>query len=349
MALTDLYRTRIQAWQDEQNPTQPTEPTYPTTTTSPFTPTERSGPVTPYEVGGITGEGTYESPTSAPTGGSTSPYSGSGYDLLQQYQAQNPFQYGTSSATGVVDWLKSQGVNASYVDHRGQPSADKIWIDGRMYDIIGSSDDPNSAKWSLLDVTDKHYAAQGGSPTGGSYSGYTAPSVGGGSLGSLAQFNVLDPRFNDLYSALLGRSQQSLNVNPNDPIIAGQVDSYRAEQTRGVRDYLAQQAEAQGPYSNLNSERRLANEKAAQSTGSLQASLIQNELMARRTEIQNALTQMGGMLSDQQKIALQQQLGMIDANLRQQALNSGNDQFLADLGLRAANQANYWNYQYLMG
>lgn len=325
-----------------QNYAQPTSTTAPT-----------SGPVflPPNTIPKSAPVGTGAPPNTPAPPPSTPTYSGNGFDLLKQYQQQNPFTYGQSTATGVVDWLKSQGVNAQYVDHRGKPSADKIWIDGKMYDIIGSSDDPNAAKWATTDVTAQHYGipTSGGSSAGGSYVGPGGTSGITSGTAGFQQFNVLDQgKYNALYNQLLGRSQQSLQVNPNDPIISGQVDSYRAEQTRGVRDYLAQQAESQGPYSNLNSERRLANEGAAQATGGLQASLIQNELVARRQEIQAALTQMGGMLSDQQRLALQQQLGMIDANLRQQAINSGNDQFLADLGLRAANQANYWNYQYTM-
>lgn len=169
----------------------------------------------------------------------------------------------------------------------------------------------------------------------GQSSGISATLSGMGGLPSGAPGN--------LYSQLQGRANQGLAVNSRDPIIANQVDSYRAEQDRGARNYIDQQAEARGPYSNLNSERRLANEHAAQATGSLQASVMQNELTAGRGEIQNALSQMGSMLSDQQKIALQQQLGYIDAALQQQRITNQNNQFLDQYGLDYWDKSNFWD------
>lgn len=93
--------------------------------------------------------------------------------LTRQYYASNP--YG-GSIQGLYDFLKQNGVAVDYVDHRGQPSADKLWINGRMVDVVGSSDSPD-AHWAYTDVTDQHYAAQnGGTPTGAS-----------GTFGSLSQ------------------------------------------------------------------------------------------------------------------------------------------------------------------
>lgn len=98
-------------------------------------------------------------------------YSGDPESLVRQYYASNP--YG-GNIQGLYDFLRQNGVKTEYVDHRGEPSADKLWIDGRMIDVVGSSDSPD-AHWAYNDVTDKHYAAQSGTST---------PS---GSFGSLAQ------------------------------------------------------------------------------------------------------------------------------------------------------------------
>lgn len=152
-----------------------------------------------------------------------------------------------------------------------------------------------------------------------------------------------EQKANDLYGTLMQRATQSLNINPNDPIVKGQVNSFKAGATRDSRNYVDQMAESGGPSANLTGEKRMAAEHVSQGAGSLQSTLIQNELTQHRNEIQNALTQMGGMLSDQQRIALQQQLGLLDVNLRQQQINSGNDQWSAEFGRGVSNDANHWD------
>jgi hypothetical protein len=173
-------------------------------------------------------------------------------------------------------------------------------------------------------------------------------SAGSGSSASSSSTASSQPdhsaQWDQLYNLLLGRAQQSLNVNAHDPIIAGQVNSYRADQTRDLRNTLAQLAERQGPNSNLNSEQRQGNEQVRQSAGNLQSQLVSNELTARRTEIQNALSQMGSMLSASQTLALQQQLGLIDAALRQQQITNQNNQFNSNLGFQVSDRAAYYDW-----
>lgn len=262
-------------------------------------------------------------------GSSTPKTNADPYALWQQYSKQNP----NANIQGLIDYFNQNGVQATRATHANGtlPSDDKAIVNGQMIDFIGDAGGANTWQYN---VEQPGGAGGGGAVAPGGYS-YAA--------GQIPAFNVLDPRVNDLYNTLLGRSQQSLTPNAHDPIIAAQTNAYGAQQQRGVRDYLAAEAEQQGPNANLGAERRLANEHAAQATGSLQASVMQNELNARRSEIQNALTQMGSMLSDQQKLALSQELGNIDANLRQQAINSGNDQFAATYGLNSTQQANYWD------
>lgn len=154
---------------------------------------------------------------------------------------------------------------------------------------------------------------------------------------------IQDPKWGALYDQLMKRSQQSLDLNPNDPIIASQTNAFNAKEQQQMRDYLSGIAEKSGPTANIGAETRSVHEGVAQDTAGFQATLLANELSARRNEIQQALTQMGGMLTAEQSMALQRELGLIDAALRQQGLNSGNDQFLASLGLQATNQSNYWD------
>lgn len=175
-----------------------------------------------------------------------------------------------------------------------------------------------------------------------------------------------------LYSTLSQRANQGLNVNAQDPIIANQVNSYRAEQERGARNSIDAMAESSGPLANLNGQRRLALENAAQSTGSMQAQLVGRELQSRRDEIAQALAQQGGMLNADQQMQLQSQLAQLDQAMKGQSLalqdklgtsglnndllrmmlqnqqfnsnlGSENDQFAAQYGLNSADRASYWD------
>lgn len=174
-----------------------------------------------------------------------------------------------------------------------------------------------------------------------------------------------------LIQQLLQRSQQSLDVTANDPTIRAQAEPYAAAQERAARNYIADQAEASGPNANLAGLSRVAQEQAAQASGQQVAGLIGNEITQRRTEIQAALSGMAGYISDEDKIALQRELGYLDAATqrlgiqaqsdsshyasdvsRQNALtaadtqrysaNLGNDQFYANLGLTADDRNAYW-------
>jgi len=155
-----------------------------------------------------------------------------------------------------------------------------------------------------------------------------------------------DPQWSALVNQLVSRATQSLNIDPlTDPIIRPQVDNYGATQTRMANKAIDQQAESGSPYStgSLQTARNQANEQAGFNTANLQSSLMTNELTARRNDIQNAMSTEGQMLTASQQLQLQQELGLIDENLKQQGINSGNDQFLATLGLNTNNQNNYWD------
>lgn len=294
------------------------------------------------------------------TGGSTAP--ATGWNKTQRDSFRDAWM-SSAPGTNLQDFINTNPAASPWAsqfsvdgDKVGLPTRtdDKYGDQGREWLDLVKDAGPggaNTAAWT-------DYGGRGptgavaptsGAPAGNGSGGLAGLLGPGGSMSSalLAQYSgggVLDPRFNDLYNTLLSRSGQNIIPSAKDPLIAAQTNAYSAQQTRGVRDYLAQQAEQQGPNANLGAESRLANEHAAQATGGMQASLMQNELTARRAEVAQALSMQAGMLSDQQRIALQQELGLIDANLHQQGINSGNDQFAADYGLRNTNQANYWDW-----
>jgi hypothetical protein len=173
---------------------------------------------------------------------------------------------------------------------------------------------------------------------------------GGGSGSSPAQaWNNFQPpqddRANAFYDQLRQRSQQSLNIDRNDPIIRSQADAYSANQERAKRNYLSDIAEQRGPIANIQGERRMASERVGQATGAFEAELMGRELSARRDEIAQALSLMAGRLTSEQALALQRELGLIDAELKRmsiqqtgqlgnRSLDISSDQFLRELALR---------------
>lgn len=116
----------------------------------------------------------------------------------------------------------------------------------------------------------------------------------------------------------LQQATQNPVPSAQDPVIAAQVDPFRAEVERQKNDYLGQQAEAAGPYATgaLRGQERMASEKAGQTVGSFAASAVANELVARRAEIQHALDSLAGTLDADQTRALQQKLADLDAQIK---------------------------------
>lgn len=148
-------------------------------------------------------------------------------------------------------------------------------------------------------------------------------------------------RADAMYSTLDARAKQSLNVDPSDPIIRGQVDAYSAAGERSRRNYLSDVAEQRGPYANLRGEERMTAERLGQNVGSFQSELVGRELQSRRDEIAQALAQSGGMLSGDQLRNLQGQMASIDQAIKEagvglqgQGLSQARELGFADLELR---------------
>lgn len=163
-----------------------------------------------------------------------------------------------------------------------------------------------------------------------------------------------DPAMAGFYQQLMNRSGQSLAVDPNDPVVRNQVDSYAAQQTRQMRNNLAGVAEASGPNANISAETRSAAEKVAQNTSGFQAQVIQREIDARRQEIAQALTLQGSQLT----LAEQSRLRAEDQALQSRSLQLGAQMNDAQIALensrgglaaqgQGANQAQQaWQDQY---
>jgi hypothetical protein len=145
------------------------------------------------------------------------------------------------------------------------------------------------------------------------------------------------PTMQDVLAKLFSQSKQSLNVNPNDPIIKGQVDQFSAMQDRDRKKYQNEAAEALaakglGTSGALVNENRISNENAANADSQFQAQLIGRELQTRRDEIQHALDSMGSLLTEKDKESLQMELAKMDDAIKRQQLEQQNSQYYAGLG-----------------
>lgn len=247
-----------------------------------------------------------------------------GMDPALQQIYTNAGQTPAGRGTGFADWQYWQGVGPSQY--------------GRLTnDIAGTgSDQPTGTPWG----------------TGAwSNSGANAGAAGTGTQGSLSAFTVSpfaapqlsaplsNPQGTQLYDTLMGIAGQSTNVSPNDPVIKAQSDAYAASTDRATKDYLAAAAEKGGPYGNTDAITRSMTEQAGQAEGAFTANAMASELQARRQQIMQALSGAAGLLTSEQSMQLQSELGNLDAQLSawstQQNLAANESQFGRSLAEQA--------------
>ncbi len=140
-------------------PAAPATSTYPGTFTDPTTRKVSSGPLN--VTSDPNGAMTFHAPT--PTQDLSNLVNGFNTQPQQQ-QPTNPYQgqtwqqiYGTyrgqhQNPTGanlaeLLGLFQGAGINASAVDHGGSPSADKLMINGQMYDFGSGLDNPAGGSW----------------------------------------------------------------------------------------------------------------------------------------------------------------------------------------------------------
>lgn len=155
------------------------------------------------------------------------------------------------------------------------------------------------------------------------------------------------PSSNDLMKFLMERAQQGLKVDRNDPNIRAQVDPYVAQQTRASRNYLSDLAEREGGAPvNLRGEERMASERLGAQAGGFEAEIIGREIGARRDEIAQALQMWGNQLSNDQRLALEKELALLNDKARTADRNQSWEAFLRELALREwqAGNENDWRW-----
>lgn len=134
-------------------------------------------------------------------------------------------------------------------------------------------------------------------------------------------------------SALMGQSG-----NPMDsPVYQNSMRAYSTEQQRATeseRNAIAERMAASGQANSGAMDSRLlgAEQASGEAKASFGGALAERAMMQQRDEIMQALTIGAGMLTQQQRLALTEKLGMINANLAQQGITNQNNQFNQNLG-----------------
>ncbi len=231
-------------------------------------------------------------------------------------QTSYPSYYNAQDPTHQAVWNSFQAKGIQPRDQADfQYWVDKINQSGGLAN--GYQNSGGTGTWQ-----DRMNAAQGGVgdySTGGSpIKGGTMPGAGGGFTGTGTMFNGANGTFGSpeaasLYENLLGRANQSLKFDPNaDPIARAQIDSFDAARQRNDKNTLSSVAEQAGPNTNLSAIQRSAGEASGQATAGFTGQLAQQEVAARRQEIQSALQMGAGLLTSQQQMALQEELANLD-------------------------------------
>lgn len=204
---------------------------------------------------------------------------------------------------------------------------------GETIDTRRDIEGANQLQWLVTgDPNDPNWGKPNGGAGGGTTPGVTGMNPGAGGINNSG---IPGGAAGSLFNTLMGRANQSLDVNRKDPIIANNVNAYDAAQERSNRDYLRHVAEQAGPISNLNQERRMTAESRGRNTGGFQAQLMQQELTARRSEIQQALSGATGLLTEEQRQSLSRELAQMDNALSYARLNQDNSQFTQNMNQNA--------------
>jgi hypothetical protein len=290
-----------------------------------------TSPSTNAALPGMGGGGGAYQPTQ-PTGGG----GWSAFDKMFPGSTLTPQQLAANEAQLAQAGFRLLGPNSA-----GQRT--KVEYQGHTYDVIGGASSGQNIKQRINDgITGSGTASPGGLTTFKMPKPTVAPHQG---------------QMNSLLTQLMGRAKQGTNIDTGSANFRQQSDAFAAGQERSRRNSIADNAEAKSAQllAGSGAERssdRLINERAAQATGGFEAQLVGSELMNRRQEIQSALSQMGGLLDNEQQRTLQKTLADIDAQLRMAGINSSEKMANNSLGFnytQLENQANQAALRAMLG
>jgi hypothetical protein len=139
--------------------------------------------------------------------------------------------------------------------------------------------------------------------------------------------------------SIRARIQQLMNPgDPMDsPVYKGAMRAYDVQQQRGAdrtRNAIAERMAASGQANTgaMDNQILAAEQQAGENSASFAGNLGIRALEQQREEIMQALQLGAGLMTDEQRLALTEKLGLINANLQQQSITNQNNQFNQNLG-----------------
>ena len=159
---------------------------------------------------------------------------------------------------------------------------------------------------------------------------------GAGGTGSGSAGSYGGDMGNDLKTAIA--RLMNPNQNPMDsPVYTQAMRAYDTTAQRGMesqRNAIAERMAASGQANSgaMDSQLLGAEQAAGESKANFAGNLGIRALEQQRNEIMQALQLGAGLMTDQQRLALTEKLGLINANLQQQGITNQNNQFNSSLG-----------------
>ncbi len=244
-----------------------------------------------------------------------------------------------NSLHSITQYLHQQGVNAQvdYTDPNGHTGG--ILINGQPYQLINGQN-----QWTPL----QPWQESGG---GGAGAGLQAPQATAGT----PQDPQLTAAVRDQLLQIMGHSQDPITTA--DPNISGQSQAYRVARERGgqqERAALAERAAAEGLNSGgqgsgaFDTGVQGIQEGVGQDIASNDASLVGNEVTARRQQLMQALDLANAVGARNEAQALQLQLANLDNQFRYASLSENARQANNNLGFNYDQLSTIANRQALL-
>jgi hypothetical protein len=179
----------------------------------------------------------------------------------------------------------------------------------------------------------------GGTPQGGG-NGFAWQVEGQGGSGQGASYGTSTGGMGGAFGDSIRARIQEL-MRPSDPmgspVYQGAMRAYDQSQQRGTdrtRNAIAERMAASGQAHSgaMDSQIGAAEQAAGEASANFAGNLGIRALEGQRDQIMQALQMGAGLMTDEQRLALTEKLGLINANLQQQGITNQSDQFNSSLG-----------------
>jgi hypothetical protein len=171
--------------------------------------------------------------------------------------------------------------------------------------------------------------------------------TGGAGAGSGSANGMGSGAFGD---SIRAKIQQLMNPgDPMDsPVYQGAMRAYDAQQQRGTdrtRNAIAERMAASGQANSgaMDAQIGAAEQAAGEASASFSGELGVRALEQQRQEIMQALQLGAGLMTDEQRLALTEKLGLINANLQQQGITNQANQYNSNMGWEQAQYSDAMN------